>query len=329
MTEQRFRVLSAQDVRRALPMKQAIECMKKAFVILSGKEAVTPPRTHLDLPEHQGGTLIMPVYIPEMQRVGLKFLSLFGENPKQGLPTIQALIIVMDATNGRPLAMMDGASLTALRTGAGAGVATELLARRDARVAAIFGAGVQGRTQLEAVCAVRSIERAYIFEADRQRAAQFADEMSAQLAVPVSVADSRDALREADIICTATTASTPVFADSEIKNGAHINAIGSYKPHVREVPGETVCRAKVVVDHRESCLAEAGDLLIPMREMAINEDHIWAELGEIIGGRTQGRTSDGEITLYKSVGNAVQDLVAASYVTAEAITRNLGVEVPL
>lgn len=329
MTNQPFRFLSANDVRQALPMKQAIESMKKAFVLMSENQAVVPPRVHLDMPEHNGATLTMPVYIPDTKRVGLKFLSLFGDNPERGLPTIQALVIVMDATNGCPLALMDGTSLTALRTGAGTGAATDLLARRDARFAAIFGAGVQGRTQLEAVCAVRPIEQAHIFDARPDRAEEFAREMSEKLSLAVRIPESHDVLSQVDIICTATNAPTPVFSDNELKPGVHINAIGSYKPHIREIPGETVVRAKVVVDHRSSCLDEAGDLLIPLQEGRITKEHIHAEVGELVTGNKPGRISDSEVSLYKSVGNAVQDLVAASQVLAAAEKLNLGVEVLL
>ena len=314
MTTQAFRLLSADEVKRALPMKQAIEKMKEAFMLMSGDQAIVPPRTHLEIPEHNGTVLMMPVYLPSSHRIGLKFLSLFEENPQHGLPTIQAVVIVMDATNGRPLALMDGASLTALRTGAGTGAATDVLARQDAQVAAIFGAGTQGCTQLEAICAVRPITQAYIFDPQAQRAEEFAREMSEHLSLTINVAESFDVLRQADIICTATTAPTPVFSDGDLKPGVHINAIGSYKPHIREIPGDTVLRAKVVVDHRASCLSEAGDLLIPMGEGLIDEEHIYAEIGELVRGDKAGRTSDSEVTLYKSVGNAIQDLVAASEV---------------
>ncbi len=329
MIKQPFRFLSADDVKRALPMKQAIEKMKEAFVIISGDQAVVPPRMHLDIQEHNGTTLMMPVYIQNSNRVGLKFLSLFGDNPDRGLPTIQAVVIVMDAGNGRPLALMDGAYLTALRTGAGTGAATDVLARQDAHSAAIFGAGTQGRTQLEAICAVRPLKQAYVFDVHPHKAEEFAREMSEQLSLTITACESHEVLRQTDIICTATTAPVPVFSDNDLKPGVHITAIGSYKPHIREIPGETVLRAKVVVDHRASCLSEAGDLLIPLQEGLINEDHIYAEIGELVTGDKPGRTSENEMTIYKSVGNAVQDLVTASAVLEKANALNLGVEVSL
>lgn len=327
MSQHPFKFLSADDVKRALPMKDAIAKMKEAFALLSSNQAVVPPRIHLDISERNGTILMMPVYIQQCNRIGLKFLSLFGDNVEQGLPMIQAVVIVMDAGNGRPLALMDGASLTALRTGAGTGAATDILARHDSHVAVIFGAGVQGRTQLEAVCAVRSITQAYVVDIDRPRAEEFAREMSIRLSLPVDVAESHEVVEQADIICTVTTSAAPVFSDSNLKAGVHINAVGSFKPHIREIPAETVVRAKVIVDHRTSCLNEAGDLLIPMQAGLIDENHIYAEIGELINNAQSGRISDTEVTLYKSVGNAVQDLVAASEVLEMANALDLGVQV--
>ncbi|MFX1511569.1 MAG: ornithine cyclodeaminase family protein [Promethearchaeota archaeon] len=323
MTKNSFKILSANDVKKALPMKQAIEIMKEAYAQLSLNQVTVPDRTHLDLPEHNGGVLIMSAHIPKTKRVGLKFISIFNDNPKQGLPVIQAIVVVMDATNGRPLALLDGSYLTALRTGAGSGAATDLLARKNAQIAAIFGAGVQGRTQLEAVCAVRSIQEAFVFDINPENAKKFVDDMSEQLSIPIHVATSNQELKHADIICTATTALEPVFSDENLKEGAHINAIGSYKPHIREIPEETVLRAKVVVDHRESCLLEAGDLIIPLKKGLINENHIYAEIGELVARGEFSRTSQSEITMFKSVGNAVQDLAAAVIPAQE----NLGVDV--
>jgi ornithine cyclodeaminase/alanine dehydrogenase-like protein (mu-crystallin family) len=262
--------------------------------------------------------------------MGLKIVTLYGENAARGLPRIQALVVVLDAATGTPLAVMDGASLTAIRTGAASGAATDLLARPDASVAAIFGAGPQARTQLEAVCAVRPIRRAMIFDASAERAEALAGAMATQLGIPVrAAATPAEALVGADVVCTATTAVEPVFADRDVAPGTHINAVGSYKPTVREIPGETVRRARVVVDSREAALAEAGDLLIPMAQGLIGKDHIGAELGEIVAGLKRGRESPAEVTLFKSVGVAVQDLAAANRVLAVAERLNLGTEVAL
>jgi ornithine cyclodeaminase len=262
--------------------------------------------------------------------MGVKIVTLFGGNAALGLPRLQALMVVLDAATGSPLAVMDGTSLTAIRTGAASGVATDLLARPDAAVAAVFGAGPQARTQLAGVCAVRPIRRARIFDVSAERARAIAREMAEELGIQVEAAASpSEALAGADVVCTATTASEPVFADGDVAPGTHINAIGSYKPGVREIPAETVRRARVVVDHLPAALAEAGDLIIPMKQGLIGKGHVYAELGELLAGVKKGRQSPGEITLFKSVGVAVQDLAAADLVLAAAERLNFGTELAL
>jgi len=325
-----LRVLSREDVRRALPMREAVEAMKRAFAQLSRGQAQVPLRVALPVERHKGVTLFMPGYLAADDRMAVKIVSVFNDNPAKGLPLIHALVVVVDAETGAPTAVMDGTYLTALRTGAASGAATDLLAREDARVAAIFGAGVQGRTQLEAVCAVRPIEAAWVYDVDPKRAATYAEEMAGRLGIPIRVASTpAEAVRAADVICTATTATAPVFDDADVRPGTHINAIGAYTPQMQEVPAETVVRAKVVIDHREASLAEAGDLIIPLQQGLITEDHIWAELGEIAAGLKPGRTDPEEITLFKSVGVAVQDVAAAAAVLEAAERLGLGVEVPL
>ena len=326
---QTLRFLSREDVERALTVKDAIPLVREAFVQLSSKRACVPLRTRIDVTERHGTVLYMPAYFPAREILAVKVVSLFKDNPAAGLPLIHALVVVNDARTGRPLAVMDGEALTAIRTAAASGLATELLARREAEVAAIFGAGVQGRTQLEAVCAVRPIARAYVFDPDAQRAAAFCREMGEKLSLAISAADSPEQLQNADVICTATTSSTPVFAHQDVKPGAHINAIGAYKPGEREIPEATVRVARIVVDQREACLAEAGDLVIPLAQGLITPDHLHAEIGEIAAGRKTGRGSDTEITLFKSVGNAIQDAAVASQALERARALGLGSEVRL
>jgi alanine dehydrogenase len=323
-------ILSREDVRQALPMHQAIETVKGAFAQLSTGQADVPLRLALNVPRHNGVTLLMPAYLRTDEQMAVKIVSVFHENPAQGLPLIHALVVVVDATTGRPAAIMDGIYLTALRTGAASGAATDLLARQDTHIAAIFGAGAQGRTQLEAVCAVRPIQEAWIYDKEPERAAAYADEMSQRLSLPVRVAETpAEAVHRADVICTATTSSSAVFEDADVQPGTHINAVGAYTPEMQEIPVETVLRAKVVIDHREASLAEAGDLLIPLKQGLITEDHIYAELGEIAAGLKPGRASPEEITLFKSVGVAVQDVAAAGAVLEAARRLNLGSEVAL
>ena len=326
----KLRVLSGHDIRQALSMHQAIEAMKRAFAQLSTGQADVPLRAVLDVPRHNGVTLFMPGYLAADDQMAVKVVSVFNDNPARGLPLIHALVVVVDATTGAPTAVMDGTYLTALRTGAASGAATDLLARQDAHTAAIFGAGVQGRTQLEAVCAVRPIQETWIYDLSPERAAAYAAEMSQRLSLPVRVAATpTEAVRQTDVICTATTSSSPVFQDRDVQPGTHINAVGAYTPQMQEIPPETVLRAKVVIDHHESSMAEAGDLLIPLGQGLMTKDHIYAELGEIAAGTKPGRTSPEEVTLFKSVGVAVQDVASASAVLAEAQRLGLGTEAAL
>jgi ornithine cyclodeaminase len=329
----KLRVLSQHDVRRAVSMAQAIEIVKGAFAQLSAGQAVVPIRTQLEVARHEGITLFMPAYLQESDDLGVKIVSVFPRNLEMGLPTIHALVAVVDAETGRPAAVMDGTYLTALRTGAASGAATDLLARTDARVAAIFGAGAQGRTQLEAVCQVRDIEKVWVCDVNGEAAEKYAEEMRERGGrIPgdiVVASSSTEAVREADVICTATTARTPVFADADLKIGVHINAIGAFTPEMQEVPEDTIQRARLVVDSREACWAEAGDLIIPRHKGLISESDIYAELGEIAAGTKRGRESDEEITFFKSVGNAVQDVSVARKVLEEAGRLGLGLEVEL
>lgn len=309
-----MRHVKDEEIERVLTMPEAIRAVKEAFIQLSTGQAHVPARTSLEIPEFRTTALVMPAYLPRTKRLGLKLISLCEDNPAKGLPLAQAVTILMDAETGTPLAVLDASYLTAVRTGAASGAATDALARKDARVAAVFGAGVQGRTQLEAVAAVRHLEKALIFDVDRRAAARFAEEMGRKLSLRVEPAPSPEDLREADIVCTATTSAVPVFSDRDLKPGAHINAVGSYKPHVRELPAETVIRARVFVDHRASALEEAGDLIILLRAGLIDESHILAEIGAVLAGLAPGRASEDEITVFKSVGNAVQDLAVAGLV---------------
>jgi alanine dehydrogenase len=324
------RILSREDVRLALPMGRAIEVVKSAFAQLSTGDVEMPQRSSLNVPRHNGVTLFMPAYLAADDLMAVKILSVFNNNPALGLPLIHALVIVMDSNTGEMAALMDGTNLTALRTGAASGAATDLLARPEASSAAIFGAGVQGRTQLEAVCQVRPVQEAWVYDLTPERAEAFGAEMSQRLSIPVHIAQNpSEAVRQADIICTATTATSPVFSDADVQPGAHINAVGAYTPNMQEIPVETILRAKIVIDQREAALAEAGDLLIPLRQGLIGEAEIHVELGAIAAGLELGRSSPEEITLFKSVGVAVQDAAAANAALAAARELGLGKEVSL
>jgi ornithine cyclodeaminase len=314
-------------------MAEAIETVCAAYVQLSQGNATVPVRLSVRIPEHDGVILYMPTYLRTSGSVGAKIVSVFPHNPKIGLPSIHALAIVNDVRTGAPLAVMEAGYLTALRTGAASGVATQLLARNDARVAAIIGAGAQGRTQLDAVCAVRKIEQAWIYDTNREAARQFVSEMSSRagripqdLRVPSS---PQEAVRGADVICTATTSMQPVFDDADLKPGVHINGIGAFTPEMQEIPSATVARARIVVDSVEACLAEAGDLIIPLNQGVVTRDHFTTEIGQVAAGIRSGRTDPDQVTFFKSVGNAVQDVSVAQLILDRAVKLGLGIEVEL
>jgi alanine dehydrogenase len=320
--------LSADSVRRALPMREAIEVMRDAFAQLTRGEVTQPARVRLDAASEYGTALVMPCHSTAQKLFSLKFITLFDHNVSRGLPHIQSTVLLADGCSGASLAVMDGVSLTAIRSGAATGLATEMLARPEATTVAVIGSGVQARTQLEAVCCVRRIQHVLVYDRNAESAGRFADEIQQQLGATVTLAASPStAVAGADIICTATTSTTPVFDDRDVRRGTHINAIGVFRPDMAEVPAATVCRARVVVDHHASALEEAGDLLIPLRAGAISEQHFGTELGQLILGEKPGRTSVDEITLFKSVGVAIQDLCAAARALANA--RQLGLGMPL
>jgi len=313
-------------------MRDAVEAMKAAYRQLSAGRGSVPLRSRIEVPEEQGVVLFMPARLHDTGDLALKVVSVFGSNSARSLPVLHALVVALDPKTGVPMALLEGASLTAIRTGAGSGAATDLLARPEAASLAIFGSGVQARTQFEAMCTVRQIEAAWVYSPNRAHADAFAAEMAAApwCSFRVSVADSPSAaVREADIICTATSSSTPVFDGSDLRPGAHINAVGGYTPTMQELDELTVARALVVVDSREAVLAEAGDLMVPIKHGLFSADHIHAELGEILNGDKPGRTSSDQITVFKSVGVAVQDVIAASRALKRAGELGLGQVVEL
>ena len=325
-------ILTGEDVRKTLPMNEAIEAMKTAFASLSEGTAVVPLRTRLPIPNGEALSLFMPAYVnaQEESALAIKVVSLFPTNPARGLAFIQAAVLVFDPETGQATALLEGSSLTAIRTGAAGGAAIDLLARPDCNVVAVFGAGAQGRTQLEAACTARRVETAFVYDQNPDKVKAFINEMKGRGAIPTDLraaSDPREAVENTDIICTATTSQKPVFDDDYVKPGAHISAVGSYTPDMQEVPAETLQRAKIFVDSRSASLEEAGDLIQPMRAGLFDESHICGELGEVVLGRIPGRQSQDEITYFKSVGIAVQDALAAQVALTNARRLNIGTEV--
>jgi len=315
-------------------MAEVIDVMKQAYAAFSAGRAEVPQRTRLPVPPHEATTLCMPAYVqdPQGDSLAVKVVSVFPHNPARSLPLIHAAVLVLEASSGKPLALLEGGSLTAIRTGAAAGAATDLLARPDSRVAAIFGAGIQGRTQLQAICATRPVRTVWIYDSQPERAQAFIAEMAGIDLIPEDLRlaqNPRQAVENADIICSATTSLTPVFEDAHLNAGVHINGVGSYTPEMQEISAQTVSRARVVVDSRSACLAEAGDLIQPLRAGLISPQHIHSEIGEIVLGLKAGRANPDQVTFFKSVGLAVQDAAAARLAMENALRMGLGQRVDL
>ncbi len=316
----KLRILTAADIRVCLPMSGAIEAMRTAFAQLSSGEAVVPDRIAVSTEE--GISLFMPGYLPREGHLAAKVVSVYAGNPSVGLPVIQGVVLVLDSHTGLPVALMNGAYLTALRTGAAGGLATELLAAEDASVLAVFGAGPQARTQIEAVRAVRPIREIRLVSRPTEGARILADELEG---VDVQVfEDPEKAVLGAQVIVTATDSRKPVFPGRAIGEGVHVNAIGAFTPEMAEVDGDLISRAKVVVDLRATVMAEAGDLVQAIEGGAFTLESIHAELGEVVNGERTGRESPREITLFKSVGNAAQDVAVAGRILDAAIEQDVG-----
>lgn len=324
--------LSRDDVRRLVSMAEAIDLMKQAFRDLSAGAAISPLRTAIEVEPGKADTLLMPAYVPSVNALGFKVVSVFRDNPTRGLPTINALVCLVSDRTGEPLAIMDGTYLTALRTGAVSGAATDLLARADARVLVVIGAGAQGVTQAAAVCTVRPIERVIVVDPSdeaRQRYRTAIEQEWPHLTNRLEFAADSTVIGEADVICTATTAHQPVFDDRLVRPGTHVNGIGAFTPEMQELPPETVARAVVVVDQIQAALAEAGDLIKPIEAGLIERSHIFRELGALVAGTVRGRQSNDEVTLFKSVGNAVQDVTVARRAVERAEAEGVGQSIVL
>jgi ornithine cyclodeaminase len=320
-----IRILSGADVLALVDMRAAIDAMREAFVALSHGEALAPLRLALDTPA--GTALFMPGHLRGSGATAAKIVTVHPGNAARGLPVIHAVVLVLDHETGRPLALLDGTRLTALRTGAAGGLAAELLARPDASVVALFGSGVQARSQLEAVRCVRPVEEVRIVSPHRASAEALA---AAQQGVHAHVMeDPGRAIAGAHVVIAATNSFTPVFDGARVDPGTHVTGIGSFTPDMREVDTALVRRARVFVDQREAALAEAGDLAGPIADGAVGADVVVAEIGEVAAGTRQGRTSAEEVTFFKSVGNAVQDVAIAARVLEEAERVGRGVVVEL
>jgi ornithine cyclodeaminase len=325
-------ILSRSDIQQCLTMAEAIDAMRTAFGALSSGRAQAPQRLAVDLPE-QGLALLMPSLLQtaDEHAFGLKVVTVIPQNALRNLPRIYASVLLLDAITGKTLAVLEGSWLTAMRTGAASGLATDMLARKDADVLALFGAGTQAVTQVLAMQTVRPLKEVRVVNRSDERYQQLVTSLQGLLGSacpPIShAASSGEALAGASLVVCATAATVPLFAWPEVAPGTHINAIGAFTPAMCEVDAETLAHARIVVDRREAALAEAGDLLQALAAGRIAGAETWAELGELVTGVQTGRQTGEEVTFFKSVGIAVQDAAAAWHVYKKAREIGVGVEV--
>lgn len=321
----KVRILSDKEVEECLKLEELIGAIGAAMAQLSAGQATVPLRTQL--PMEKGTGLIMPAFLPTSSDCCVKVATVFGQNTDLGLPVVNATSIVLDSETGLPKAFLNSETLTTLRTGACGALATDLLARKDARSVAVFGAGVQADVQLRGLLLVRQIEEVTIYSRTRQRAIALREKALAFPNAPaaIHIAESpREAVAAADIVIAATTSTSPVFDGNDLKPGTHVSGVGSFRPDMQEIDSTTVNQALIVVDSKQGCCQEAGDLI---QAGATNRVH--AEIGEIVRGTKPGRSDDQQITFYKSVGVAAQDALAAGLVLRKAEAMELGTLVQL
>jgi len=319
-------IVNHHEVHQWLSMSECMDVMAETLKMLNRGNAVNPLRQAMWLPDKSGLIGMMPAYLGDTGVMGLKAISVFPGNHATKYDSHQGTVMLFETKNGRLLAMMDAGKITAIRTAAVSGVATRLLAGDDAANLAILGSGVQAKTHLEAMQVARKITGVRVWSRNLSHAQKFADQESTDRNIPIKAADTvEEAVRGADIICTVTSATEPILQGAWISPGTHINAVGSSVAFARELDTEAVVKSKLFVDRRESTVNEAGDFLFPKKEGVIGDDHIRGEIGEILLDRIGGRASSEEITLFKSLGLAVEDVASAHYIYQKLLKQNKGI----
>lgn len=329
-----MRILGVEDQKKTLTMTEAIEAVARALSEFSAGRADSPIRTALPVPGARGTSLFMPALVEQAGGLGVKFVSVFPRNKEMGKKTIYGVLVLADVETAEPIALLEASYLTALRTGAAAGLATKFFARTDSSTVALIGTGAQAPFQLRGVMAVREIREVRLYNNKPDPAYRLAGQIREELGdkAPHFVVSltPEDVVRGADIVITATNSFTPVFPSGMIGPGVHINAIGSFRPNMQELPpGVIHPHSKVVVESREVAVEETGDLVIPIREGIFRPEHIYAELGEIASGKKPGRERPDEITVFKSVGLAAMDMVVGKAIYDRAVALGLGMEIDL
>ncbi len=323
-------ILSQKEIRQLLPMGTCMELVKKALLTLGRDAGQNPLRQGMLFRDGSGLIGMMPGALDEPRTVGLKVVGVFHANHGTEFDSHQGIVMLQDPVNGLPLGIFDASEITAIRTAAASGVATQALAREDASVVALLGSGVQARTHLEAMCVARDIKEARVYSRTAERVRAFAEIESKRHGITVvAAASAREAVEGASIVCTATSSNDPVLFGEWLAPGCHINAAGACMKKARELDTDAVQRARLFTDRRESAENEAGDYLIPLGEGAIQESHLLGELHEVLSGSLPGRMAAEDITLFESLGIAVEDLVTGHFLLEEARRKGVGTEVDL
>ncbi len=322
-------ILTRQDVMQVLTMKDCIAVVEQAFLESDQGTAVLPLRTAIT-PE-DGISLYMPAFLKNMGALACKVVTVYKDNPKkQNLPVTIGKVLLQNPDSGEVICIMDGGYLTAVRTGAASGVATKYLANDEPKMTVgIFGAGVQAQMQLAAMCAVRDIQKAIVYDISENAINNFIESLKGKLDIEIIAGKTVNEILQASIICTATSSATPLFNGNDVKPGTHINGIGSHTPYARELDTVIVKRSKFIGDSREACFNEAGDIMIPLKAGEITESHFYADLGQIVAGVKTGRETKDEITIFKSNGLAIQDAATAKLVYDKAVEMNIGTKIEL
>lgn len=322
--------LSEKEVRRLVDVEELIGALERAHVQFSTGRAVMPVRQVVPLPEIKGRITSMPAYLSGERALGMKVVTFFADNAGKNLPAILATIHLYSAGTGKLIAVMDGTYLTAIRTACASAMATRALANAETPVLGVLGSGVQARAHIRALGRVRKFERIKIHSRAEESARRLKDELAAEAGAAIEVAESAEAVaRAADLLVTVTAAQEPILQSGWLKPGVHINAVGSHRPDLREIDAATMRRARIFVDSRAAIMAECGDVLLAIKDGAIAAGDASVEIGEVLAGNKPGRTRPDEITLYKSVGIAVQDVAAAELVYQKALREKAGQEVEI
>ena len=324
-------LLTEKDIKSVVTMRDIVEADKTAFRMIADGTVEVPLRTGIKAPAHEGTFLFMPSYAASEEAAAIKIISVFPHNPQMGLDACPAQVLLLDGKTGYITALLDGATVTRMRTGAASGAAFDVLAKKECKIGALIGTGGQAPEQLEAMLCVRQLEKVKVYSRNFEKCSAFCERMQKELAsygaeiVPAKSSD--EAIEDADLVITVTTSTVPVFDGTKIKPGCTISCVGTYEPEKRELDPAVLPRAsKIICDYKDAVLSESGDLLIPLADGTIKDSDIQGSLGDVLDGRIKGRESDDEIIVFESVGIASQDLVAARMIYEKALAAGAGTE---